>query len=222
MVLGRFDENASGRIRVPIAVMTSERSSQNIVAKSNSFPVDLVGELQEAVVGRAYADDRLSRIEIVDDVLDLFVRQRDHPAEQNQQIGLAEVFQARDVVSHVLVFPMCLHRGVGLAFVVHRKKNGAVKAVPFGKYRGQHRHRLLATVFLIGSDQDDVLAVAGAIGCTLVGQPERALGHGVRSCGVWNCRSDENDRQKTVPDTGCDVLFRLAGHVNLLDCPSEY
>ena len=48
-----------------------------------------------------------------------------------------------------------------------------------GERAGEHREGLLAAVLLIGRDQHDVQAGAGAF-AALIGQPEEAVGDRVR------------------------------------------
>ena len=101
------------------------------------------------------ADDRLARLDVVDDVLHLVVGQVAEAGEDDHQVGRLERLQAGDVVVAV---------GVDRAVLgIDGEQDGAVEAVVLGQDLGQLRQRLLGAVLLVAADQDDVLALAGAV-----------------------------------------------------------
>jgi hypothetical protein len=130
------------------------------------------------MVGRADCNQRLARVEICLKVPQLLVRQRQQPAEQDQQIGLFQVFQPRNVVRHLLVFPPDLLGRIDVVVGIEAEEHRAMKAVVLRQQPGQHRHHVLAAVFLVGGDQDNMPAFARAR-LRRVGQPEVTLGNGM-------------------------------------------
>ena len=71
------------------------------------------------------------------------------------------------------------HRGIDKAVLVHTEEHGAIEAVALRKDLGEHRQGLLAAVFLVSCDEDDVLAFSRAL-AAFVGQPLLGIGHGRR------------------------------------------
>ena len=86
-------------------MMTSKRSTKNILTKINLLSVFFVLETKKAVIGRAYADDRSSGVQVSVNMFELIRRQRNQSAEQNHQIGLVEIFQTRNRVGRRFIFP---------------------------------------------------------------------------------------------------------------------
>lgn len=119
-------------------------------------------------------DERFAGIDVLHDLFALGHRQREQTTEEDDLIGLRQVFEAGDVVGlECLLFPFLgihRHAGVDQAVFVDGKEDGAVEAVMGAEDFREHRHRLFAAVFLVGRDEHDVLPFAGAF-AAWVGQP---------------------------------------------------
>ena len=109
----------------------------------------------EGVRRGAHADDRLARLDVIDDVLHLLVGQIAEAREDDHQVGRLERLQAGDVV--------VAGSGLIVPSLVDGEQHGALEAVMLGQDLGQLRQGLLGAIFLVAADQDDVLALAGAI-----------------------------------------------------------
>ena len=109
----------------------------------------------ERVRRRPHADDRPARLDVVDDVLHLFVGQVAEAGEDDHQVGGLQRFQAGDVVRLIGVD--------GAVLGVDGKQHGAFEAVMPGQDLRQLRQGLLGAVLLVAADQDDVLALAGSV-----------------------------------------------------------
>ena len=97
-------------------------------------------------------------------------------------------------MSDRLVLPANLLRQVDIVSLVQTEQHGAVEPVMLGQEPRQHRHRILATVFLIRSDQDDVLAQPWSLFAG-VRQPQRAFGNRMLSSDQSLRTSRECDHQ---------------------------
>ena len=143
------------------------------------------------------ADDRLSGVEISDDALELIVRQGQQPGGEDQEVGFLQMLEARDVVRLELGLFALLgvnrQGGIDQALLVDAEEDGAVEAVVLGKDAGQHRHRLLAAVFLFGGDQDDVFAFSRSLAAG-IGQPKRAFRD--RMCGHDGTKEERKKQGK--------------------------
>ena len=184
VVLQLRNDRAAGRVGVPAPVVAHERSAQDVLAEVHGPAVDLVGEgPAEAVVAGPERDDRLPGVEVIHDVLLLVVGQGQEAGEEDDEVRQGEVLEAGDVVRLELRLPALLgvdrHGRVDLALRIESEQHRAVKSVVFAQDPGHHRHGLLAAVFLVGRDQDDVPALAGSV-TTGIGQPAGAFGHGMR------------------------------------------
>jgi hypothetical protein len=86
------------------------------------------------------------------------------------------MLESRDVVRlKFLLFTFLgvdRHARVDQAILVDGVEHGTIKAVMGAEDFGEHRHTLLAAVFLVRGDEYDMLPLAGAF-AALVGEPKR-------------------------------------------------
>ncbi len=94
--------------------------------------------------------------------------------EEDDEVGFREFFDAGDVVRLEGVFlPLRWvggHGRIDEAFLVDGEEDGGVEAVMRGQDFREHRYGLLAAVFLIGGDEDDVFSFSRAFAAG-VGEP---------------------------------------------------
>ena len=92
------------------------------------------------------------------------------------------MFKAGNIVCLEFVllplFRVDRHSRIDFALFVDPKQHGAVKAVMLAQDFRHHRHGLFAAVFLIGGDENDVLAFAWTVP-TGIDQPFRTFGNGM-------------------------------------------
>ena len=152
--------------------------------KAHGPTVDHIRKVtDEAVVRCANPDERLARIEVVDDEAQLFARQRDEAVEEHEQIGGCQVLDARDVVPGIADLWTRLLRRIDEAVGVLREQDRAVEAVARGQEPREHRHGFFAAILLVGRDQHDVLATTWTR-TAFVGEPARTVGNGMRVAGA--------------------------------------
>ena len=114
-----------------------------------------VGRVVERVRRGAHADHGPARLDVIHDVLHLLVGQRAEPGEDDHQVGVVQGLQARDVVVGVRVDLAGL--------LVDGEEDGAGKPVALGQDVRQQRQAGLRPVLVGAGDEDDVLALAGAV-----------------------------------------------------------
>ena len=117
--------------------------------------VALVGE---GVGGRADADHRAARLDVVDDVLHVLVGELPEPQEEDQHVRRVDGGQPRDVGLVVRVDDA----GLWVLGEEHR----AAETVTLRQDLRQHRQCLLGAVLLVTGNEDEVLAAALAFCCT--------------------------------------------------------
>ena len=98
---------------------------------------------------RPQADDRLARLDVIDNVLHLFVGQLAKAGEDHQQVGRVEGFQSGDVLRAGIDQP-----GLG----IDGEEHGTLAAVACGEDLGQLRDQFFAAVLIVGGDEHNVLA----------------------------------------------------------------
>ena len=136
------------------------------------------------MIGRPDPDDRLARVEVVVDVLQLFGRKRQQAAEQDQQIALFQMFKSGNVVNDSLIFPANLLSRIDFVVLIQAEQHRAMKPMMTSQQPGQHRHRMFTAVFLIGRNQHNMLASPRTF-LSRIGQPERTLGNRMLSMQRW-------------------------------------
>src|SRR5262249_44637966 len=102
----------------------------------------------------AEADDGAAGFDVVGEVLHLVVRQVAEPGGDDHQVGRVEGGEAGDVVIAVRVDGAVVGDG---------EQDDALEAVAGGGDFGELGQGLLGAVFLVAADQDDGLALAGAV-----------------------------------------------------------
>ena len=164
MFLFSLDENAAGALLAGTAVMADPGLAEDLLAEAAgpilAFPV-ILGELLAALVGesmrgRAQAEDWFARFDVPSQVSHLLVGQGAMSSEENQKIGILQAFQAGNVV---------FHAGIdGAILGIDGEEDGALEAVMPGQDFGQLRQCFLGAILSFAADEDDVLALAWAVG----------------------------------------------------------
>ena len=92
-------------------------------------------------------------------VFHLIIGQLQESRQQHKTVRFGQVLKPRDTVmlAFILSFKRSWQRWINFAVFIDPKKNRTIKAMMFGQYLGQHRHRLLAAILLLGGDQDNSL-----------------------------------------------------------------
>ena len=165
MILGVGRDQAPRALLAVMAVMVDPRLAEHLPAETlRHFFIGLipavvrVGPALGKVEGMGrgpHADHRFARFEVVVDLLHLLVGQVAKPCGDHQQIGRSQGLEAGDV-------------GGGVGTDLTRRRidgvdHAAVEAVVFGENLRQLREALFAAVFLIATDEHDMLRVAGPL-----------------------------------------------------------
>jgi hypothetical protein len=108
----------------------------------------------ERVRGGAQPHHRLAGFEVRRDVLQLVVRQREEPREDDKQVRVLQRFETGHVVDG---------RVDSAVFRVHREQHGAFEPVVLRQNLGELRDRFFGAVLLIAAEQHDVLALPDAV-----------------------------------------------------------
>ena len=200
-----LDDEAASGVGHPFTVVVQKRAAQNVLPPAHLPAIDLVRQLTDkAVIRGAKRDDGSAGVDILHDVLQLGLRQREQTGEEDDEIGGRQVFQTGDVVLFEFgLFPLLgIHRQgrIHLAALVHAEEHGAVEPMMHAENLRHHGHRLLAAILLVGGNQDDVFAFTRAFAAG-IGQPLRILRHGMRE-------NTEAERQESTKE---DRLHFVAG-----------
>ena len=115
----------------------------------------LVAAVLKGVRCRSEPHDRATRIDVVDNVLHLFVGQFPEAGENQHQVGRIERIETGNVG---------LVLGIDFAGLgVDREQHRAVEAVMRRQHLRHHGQRFFRAVFLVAADQYDVFAQARAL-----------------------------------------------------------
>jgi len=160
VTLPALAEQANG-VSAPLAEVKTLRVGRLLV------PV--VAERQESA---ADTEDRLARVDELDEVLHLLVGQLEVHREDDHHVGRLKEAHARYVGLDARIDSTVLR--------VDREEHRALEPVTPGQDLRDHGQGLFASILPLAADEDDVLAPASAALARLVGYRSEVLGFGGR------------------------------------------
>ena len=93
------------------------------------------------------------------------------------------------------------HGRIDFALFVDPEQHGAIKAVMLAQDSRHHGHGLFAAVFLIGGDENDVLAFAGALSAG-IDQPFRTVWDGMSESPKTDKKEDDYMKDRELHAKG--------------------
>ena len=159
-----FDDHAPRALDAVMAVVIDPLLAEHLAAEPAlpAFLIAVAAILRvrlsrrnvERVSGGPHPDDGPARIEILDDVPHLVVRQVAVAGGDDHQVGRPEGLQPGDVVGR--------DRADRPVFRIDGEQDGTLEPMTGGEDLAQLRQGLFAAIFLVAGDQDDLFALAGA------------------------------------------------------------
>lgn len=148
--VGRFNDRAGAFFRMS-AMVANPMFSEDVESKLSPQKRARFSGTGEGVRGSSKADDWFSVIEEFSDWSELFIGQLPVASSDDHEVGLIEFAGSRYAMLVVRI-------DVNLVRI-HGKKHDTVKAVLLAENLCEHGARLLTSVFLIASDEDNRFAI---------------------------------------------------------------
>jgi hypothetical protein len=130
----------------------------------------------EGMGGCPQAHHWSSALEIVRDVLHLFIGQVEEAGENDHQVGVLESFEALDVGGP----------GFDVSVLINSEQHGGFETLVLGKDAGEGGTGFLGAIFMIRGDEDEVFAFAGAFTTEVSDLPERRENQGEKEEKVFH------------------------------------